>query len=74
MRFVAASGLRIRVADAGTGGTPLVLIHGLAGSIEVWEPLLTLLAAERRTLATCRATARATSRSIARTRPTRCAA
>lgn len=51
MRFVAASGLRIRVADAGTGGTPLVLIHGLAGSIEAWEPLLALLAAERRTLA-----------------------
>lgn len=51
MTFVVASGLRIRVADAGTGGTPLVLIHGLAGSIEAWEPLRALLATERRTLA-----------------------
>lgn len=52
MRFVAAGGLRIRVADTGRGsGPPLVLIHGLAGSIETWEPLLPLLAAERRTLA-----------------------
>jgi pyruvate dehydrogenase E2 component (dihydrolipoamide acetyltransferase) len=52
MTFVVAGGLRIRVADAGRGSaTPLVLIHGLAGSIETWEPLLPLLAAERRTLA-----------------------
>jgi len=52
MTFVVASGLRIRVADAGTGaGTPLVLIHGLAGAIEAWEPLLARLAAERRTVA-----------------------
>jgi pyruvate dehydrogenase E2 component (dihydrolipoamide acetyltransferase) len=52
MRFVVAGGLRIRVADTGRGsGPPLVLIHGLAGSIEVWEPLVPLLAAERRTLA-----------------------
>jgi pyruvate dehydrogenase E2 component (dihydrolipoamide acetyltransferase) len=50
-RFVAARGLRIRVVDAGAGGTPVVLIHGLAGSIESWEPLLPLLAAERRVLA-----------------------
>jgi len=51
MTFIAAGGLRIRVTDAGAGGTPLVLIHGLAGSIEVWEPLLALLSARRRTLA-----------------------
>lgn len=32
------------------GGEPLLLIHGLGGSAGVWDPVLPLLAGERRTL------------------------
>jgi pimeloyl-ACP methyl ester carboxylesterase len=49
--MVDAGGLAVRVADLGHAGVPLILIHGLAGSIESWEPVLSGLAASHRTIA-----------------------
>jgi pimeloyl-ACP methyl ester carboxylesterase len=42
-RFVSAAGLRIRVSVTGAG-PPLLMITGLGANIELWEPLVPLLA------------------------------
>ena len=43
--------LRIRIRDTGGSGTPLVLIHGLANSIEIWDRVMPALAAHFRVIA-----------------------
>lgn len=46
-----AGGRRIAYLDAGEGQTPLLLIHGLAGSSKWWSENIPALAATRRTIA-----------------------
>lgn len=41
----------LAVDDGGSGGVPVVLVHGLGGSAEHWRPQLDHLRAERRALA-----------------------
>lgn len=41
----------LAVDDGGSGGLPVVLVHGLGGSAEQWRPQLDHLRAERRALA-----------------------
>lgn len=50
-RFVRAGGMQTRYWSAGQGGVPLVLLHGLASSVEDWRPVLPGLAAGRRVIA-----------------------
>ena len=38
--------------DAGSGGTPVLLLHELGGSSESWQAMIPLLAADRRVIAT----------------------
>ena len=45
------SGLSTRVVDTGGAGVPVVLVHGLAASVEIWEDVLPALAASHRVLA-----------------------
>ena len=40
-----------RVFDSGGGGRPVVLVHGLAASIEIWSRALPFLVARRRVIA-----------------------
>ncbi|HEY5723514.1 MAG TPA: alpha/beta fold hydrolase [Allosphingosinicella sp.] len=46
-----ANGLSTRLADTGGAGTPVVLVHGLANSIEIWDRVLPRLARSFRTIA-----------------------
>lgn len=50
-RVAPGGGVATRVVDTGGGGTPVVLVHGLAASIEIWEAVAPLLAARRRVIA-----------------------
>jgi len=50
-RYVTANGVRTRYWSAGKGDVPLVLLHGLSGSIEDWAGTLTPLAQSRRVIA-----------------------
>lgn len=46
-----ANGLSTRLADTGGAGTPIILVHGLANSIEIWDRVLPRLARSFRTIA-----------------------
>lgn len=50
-RYVVAGGLRMRYWSAGEQGTPIVLLHALACSVEFWEPAMALLAKNHRVFA-----------------------
>jgi pimeloyl-ACP methyl ester carboxylesterase len=43
--------LAVRYADVGSSELAVVLVHGLGGSIESWEPVMPRLAASHRTIA-----------------------
>ena len=45
------NGLKTRLTDTGGGGTPIVLVHGLANAIEIWDRVLRRLAKSFRTIA-----------------------
>ncbi|MBK8048165.1 MAG: alpha/beta fold hydrolase [Anaerolineales bacterium] len=51
VHFTKVDGLRARYVDHGSSGAPLLLLHGIGGSIEAWHRNLAPLAAQRRTLA-----------------------
>ena len=46
-----SNGVRTGLRDTGGSGTPLVLIHGLANSIEIWDRVMPMLAARFRVIA-----------------------
>lgn len=46
-----ANGLRTRILDTGGDGVPLVLVHGLANSLEIWSRVLPALAERHRVVA-----------------------
>lgn len=50
-RITLADGITTRMIDTGGEGEPLVLIHGLAASIEIWDKVTPALAAQHRVLA-----------------------
>jgi pimeloyl-ACP methyl ester carboxylesterase len=50
-RFVTAGGLRLHTIAAGTGGEPIVLLHGLGSTVTKWRDVLPILGARRRTIA-----------------------
>ena len=50
-RFVISNGIRTRYWETGEGGPPLVLLHGLGGTIEDWAGTLRPLAQKRRVIA-----------------------
>lgn len=50
-RHVDVNGLRVRCLFAGSGGPPVVLIHGLGAAAEIWSPNIGLLAAKHRVYA-----------------------
>jgi pimeloyl-ACP methyl ester carboxylesterase len=39
-KFVDIDGIRIRYCDVGGAGRPVLFIHGIAGSLEMWRPQL----------------------------------
>ncbi len=49
--FVEGTAGRLRVSDGGSGGTPVVLVHGLGSDLEVWRAQLDHLRAGRRAIA-----------------------
>lgn len=50
-RLTLANGLSTRLLDTGGPGAPVVLIHGLAASIEIWERIVPALRARHRVIA-----------------------
>jgi len=40
-QYITVSGIKIRYRDTGRPGLPIVLTHGIAGSLELWAPQLT---------------------------------
>ena len=50
-RVALGNGLSTRLVDTGGGGTPVVLVHGLANSIEIWDRVLPRLAKSFRIIA-----------------------
>lgn len=50
-RYITARGIKTRYIESGQGGTPLVLLHGLSGSVEDWNDVLPTLARGRRVIA-----------------------
>jgi pimeloyl-ACP methyl ester carboxylesterase len=49
--FVAGPAGKLRVSDGGSGGIPVVFVHGLAGDLEIWRAQLDHLRLTRRALA-----------------------
>ncbi len=49
--FVDGPAGRLRVSDGGAGGTPVVLVHGLGGNIDLWRAQLDHLRRSRRAVA-----------------------
>lgn len=49
--FVTVDGLEVFYEEAGSGGTPLLLLHGFGASTFSWREVLAPLGAERRTVA-----------------------
>ena len=50
-RYVDAGGIRTRYVEAGAGGVPLVMLHGLSGVLEDWGGMVEALARHRRVIA-----------------------
>jgi pimeloyl-ACP methyl ester carboxylesterase len=50
-RTTLGNGLKTRVFDSGGGGVPVLLLHGLSLSIEIWGKVIPGLAADRRVIA-----------------------
>jgi len=50
-RYVDVGGIRARYWAAGEGGEPVLLLHGIGASVEVWRATFPPLARTRRTLA-----------------------
>ncbi|MCU0829176.1 MAG: alpha/beta fold hydrolase [Tabrizicola sp.] len=50
-RYIDVSGLRIRYRDSGGPGLPIVLSHGIAGSLELWSAQLADLGGTHRIIA-----------------------
>jgi 3-oxoadipate enol-lactonase len=46
-----ANNVGLHYVEAGRGEPPLLLLHGLGGSLDIWRPILGTLAAARRVLA-----------------------
>jgi pimeloyl-ACP methyl ester carboxylesterase len=51
LEFVSANGIRTRYLRWGTGGSPIVLVHGAAESADTWRRVAGVLAARRRVYA-----------------------
>jgi pimeloyl-ACP methyl ester carboxylesterase len=49
--FTLANGLRTRLLDTGGAGTPIILLHGLQLSIEIWGKIIPALARDWRVIA-----------------------
>jgi pimeloyl-ACP methyl ester carboxylesterase len=49
--FVDGPAGRLHISDGGSGGVPVVFVHGLAGDVETWRPQLDHLRRTRRALA-----------------------
>jgi pimeloyl-ACP methyl ester carboxylesterase len=50
-KFTLGTGLTTRLLDTGGAGAPIVLIHGLAASIEIWERVIPALRRRHRVIA-----------------------
>ena len=50
-RFIDVSGVRVRYRDSGGPGLPIVLTHGIGGSLELWTPQLSDLGQSHRIIA-----------------------
>ncbi|RYH01111.1 alpha/beta fold hydrolase [Salipiger sp. IMCC34102] len=50
-RYVTANGIRTRYRSAGEGGVPLILLHGLSGTLEDWSETVAALSRARRVIA-----------------------
>ncbi|MBI4593854.1 MAG: alpha/beta fold hydrolase, partial [Candidatus Rokubacteria bacterium] len=51
MPRILANGVHLNYVEAGRGEPPLVLLHGVGGSHEMWLPLLPALSGTRRVIA-----------------------
>ena len=51
MPYLDTDGVSLFVEDAGSGGTPMLLLHELGGSSESWREVIPDLASERRVIA-----------------------
>jgi 3-oxoadipate enol-lactonase len=51
MPYINTARLSLFFEDAGSGGVPVLLLHELGGSNESWQPVIPLLAADRRVIA-----------------------
>jgi pimeloyl-ACP methyl ester carboxylesterase len=50
-QFITVNGLQIRYRDTGGAGLPIVLTHGIGGSLELWQPQLDALGKTHRLIA-----------------------
>jgi 2-hydroxy-6-oxonona-2,4-dienedioate hydrolase len=50
-QFFTVNGLQIRYRDTGGAGLPIVLTHGIGGSLELWQPQLDALGKTHRLIA-----------------------
>jgi pimeloyl-ACP methyl ester carboxylesterase len=50
-QFITVNGLQIRYRDTGGAGVPIVLTHGIGGSLELWQPQLDALGKTHRLIA-----------------------
>lgn len=50
-RYVQVGAITARYWAAGTGGTPVLLIHGFGASVQIWRPVLAALGQRHRVLA-----------------------
>jgi pimeloyl-ACP methyl ester carboxylesterase len=50
-RYLTVDGVKLRYRDTGSGEIPILLLHGLAASIEIWDPVVQELRKRHRVLA-----------------------
>lgn len=50
-RYVQIGDIKLRYVEAGKNGPPLVLLHGLGASVEIWQSTLVALSRDHRVLA-----------------------